>query len=149
VSVRGNVRGRADLASAASELRIVLGQLVRRLRAEHRFPISHGAVLGRLDREGPSTTSGLAAAERMRPQSMAQVVGDLLEEGLVARRPDPSDGRRILVEITVRGVEALHQDRDRRAGWLAQAIEHEFDREEREQLLRAIPLLRRLADREG
>jgi DNA-binding MarR family transcriptional regulator len=143
------VRGGTDLASSASELRIVLGQLVRRLRAEHRFPISHGAVLGRLDREGPSTASALAAAERMRPQSMAQVVGELLEEGLVLRRPDPSDGRRILVEITERGVEALHDDRDRRAGWLARALEEEFDRDEREQLLRAIPLLQRLAGREG
>jgi DNA-binding MarR family transcriptional regulator len=84
----------------------------------------------------------------MRPQSMAQVVGDLLDEGLVLRRPDPSDRRRILVEITGSGVEALHEDRDRRASWLAQAIEQEFDREEREQLLRAIPLLRRLAERE-
>jgi DNA-binding MarR family transcriptional regulator len=143
------VRGRTDLAASASELRIVLGQLVRRLRAEHHFPISHGAVLGRLDREGPLTTSALAAAERMRPQSMAQVVGELLDEGAVLRRPDPSDGRRILVEITKSGLDALHDDRDRRASWLAQAIEHEFDRDEREQLVRVIPLLQRLADRES
>lgn len=142
------MRGRTDLASSASELRIVLGQLVRRLRVEHRFPVSHGAVLGRLDREGPLTTSALAAAERMRPQSMAQVVGDLRDDGLVVRRPDPSDGRRILVEITERGLDALHEDRDRRASWLAQAIEQELDRDEREQLLRAIPLLQRLADSE-
>jgi hypothetical protein len=59
---------------AASELRIVIGQLVRRLRAEHRFPISHASVLARLDREGPRTTSALAAAERVRPQSMAQTL---------------------------------------------------------------------------
>ena len=40
-----------DTSQTASELRLVLGQLVRRLRAEHRFPISQGTVLGRLDRE--------------------------------------------------------------------------------------------------
>jgi len=85
----------------------------------------------------------------MRPQSMAQVVGELLDEGAVLRRPDPSDGRRILVEITESGLDALHDDRDRRASWLAQAIEDEFDRDEREQLLRVIPLLQRLADRES
>jgi DNA-binding MarR family transcriptional regulator len=139
---------RTDLASSASELRIVLGQLLRRLRVEHTFPISHGAVLGRLERGGPLTTSALAAAERMRPQSMAQVVGELLDDRLVLRRPDPSDGRRILVEITTRGVQVLHDDRDRRASWLAQAIEQEFDRDERTQLFRAIPLLKRLAERE-
>jgi DNA-binding MarR family transcriptional regulator len=142
------VGARTDLAASASELRIVLGQLLRRLRVEHPFPISHGAVLGRLDREGPLTTSALAAAERMRPQSMAQVVGDLLDDGLVLRRPDPSDGRQILVEITKRGVQVLREDRARRASWLAQAIEQEFDRDERDQLLRAIPLLQRLAERD-
>jgi len=140
------VRRSADVTSAAIELRIVIGQLVRRLRAEHRYPISHGAVLGRLERDGPSTTSALAAGERMRPQSMAQVVGELLEDGLVARRPDPTDGRRILVEITPRGLEALRDDRERRAGWLATAIEDELDPGEQADLLRAVPLLRRLAE---
>jgi len=38
-----------DPALLASELRVVIGQLVRRLRAEHSFPLSQGAVLGRLD----------------------------------------------------------------------------------------------------
>ena len=51
-------------------------------------------VLGRLDREGPASISDLAAAERMRPQSMAQTVRDLEAAGLVSRRPDPDDGRR-------------------------------------------------------
>ena len=52
-----------DTSQTASELRLVLGQLVRRLRAEHRFPISQGTVLGRLDREGPQSVSDLAAKE--------------------------------------------------------------------------------------
>ena len=41
-----------DVPSVASELRLVLGQLVRRLRAEHRFSLAQASVLGRLDREG-------------------------------------------------------------------------------------------------
>ena len=82
---------KTDPALLASELRVVLGQLMRRLRAEHGFPLSHGAVLGRLDREGPQSVSDLAAAERVRPQSMAQTVGDLEADGLVIRTPDPDD----------------------------------------------------------
>ncbi|MEY2516862.1 MAG: hypothetical protein QOJ89_4220, partial [bacterium] len=35
-------------ALLASELRETLGHLVRRLRAEHGFPLSQGSVLGRL-----------------------------------------------------------------------------------------------------
>ena len=42
------------------------------------------------------SVSDLAAAEHVRPQSMAQTVGDLEDEGLVSRRPDPDDRRRAL-----------------------------------------------------
>jgi DNA-binding MarR family transcriptional regulator len=133
------------VARSASELRIVLGQLIRRLRVEHAFPLSQGSVLARLDREGPRTTSALAAAERVRPQSMAQTVADLQDSGLVARRPDPLDGRRILIELTELGRETLAEDRRRRDGWLAQAMASELSAEEQATLIRAVPILRRLA----
>jgi DNA-binding MarR family transcriptional regulator len=138
---------RTDPALIASELRAVLGQLVRRLRAEHRFPLTHGSVLGRLDRSGPSGVSDLAAAERMRPQSMAQTVADLEDSGLVRRRPDPGDRRRTLVELTALGREALAEDRHHREGWLAQAIDSDLGEVEQETLRAAVELLRRLADR--
>jgi DNA-binding MarR family transcriptional regulator len=134
----------ASIASSASELRIVLGQLIRRLRAEHTFSISQGTVLARLEREGPQTTSGLAAAERVRPQSMAHTISELEGGGLVARRPHPLDRRQVLVEITERGVQTLTDDRKRREGWLALAIA-DLTPEEQETLIRAVPLLRRLA----
>ena len=136
---------RTDTASLASELRVVLGQLIRRLRAEHRFPISHGSVLGRLDREGPQSVSALAVSERVRPQSMAQTVADLEGDGLVERNPDPSDGRRALVSLTPQGKETLEADRRNREGWLVKAIE-ELPPEDQETVGRAIVLLRHLAD---
>src|SRR2546421_10245950 len=125
---------RTDPALAASELRVVIGHLVRRLRQEHGFPLSHGAVLGRLDRGGPQSVSDLAAAERVRPQSMAQTVSDLEGDGLVERRPDPYDRRRALVELTAHGREVLADDRRRREGWLATAIADDLTPEEQEQL---------------
>ena len=136
-----------DPALVASELRTVLGQLVRRLRTQHRFPLMHASVLGRLDRGGSSSVSDLAVAERVRPQSMAQTVGELEEDGLVQRRPDPADGRRALVELTDRGRTALEADRRARDGWLAQAIERDLSRREQDVLGDAVELLRRLAER--
>jgi DNA-binding MarR family transcriptional regulator len=139
------VATQADITPLASELRVVLGQLIRRLRAEHRFPISHGTVLGRLDREGARSVSDLAVAERVRPQSMAQTVSDLEGDGLVERNPDPGDGRRALVSLTAAGKEALEADRRNREGWLVKAIE-ELPADDQATVGRAIVLLRHLAD---
>jgi DNA-binding MarR family transcriptional regulator len=135
-----------DQSLVASELRVVIGQLIRRLRSEHRLPLSHGVVLGRLDRDGSQSVSELALAERMRPQSMAQTVADLEADGYVARRPDPTDGRRALVDLTETGLAALESDRRQREGWLAGAIAHEMSAEEQAVLRDAVPLLRRLAE---
>jgi DNA-binding MarR family transcriptional regulator len=135
-----------DVYPIASELRVVLGRLMRRLRAEHRFPLAHGAVLGRLDREGPRAISDLATAERVRPQSMAQTVGELEAEGLIHRRPDPADGRRALLELTDAGQRTLQAERQHREGWLIGAITEEFSEQEQRALARAVPLLGRLAD---
>jgi DNA-binding MarR family transcriptional regulator len=137
---------RVDSGPLASELRVVLGHLIRRLRTEHRFSLSQGSVLGRLDREGPQSTSRLAAAERVRPQSMGQTVGELESQGLIARRPDPADGRSALLELTEAGRAELREDRGRREGWLAEAIEDNFSDEEREVLAEATRLLARLAE---
>ena len=130
-----------EVAPLASELRVVVGQLIRRLRAEQdRFSISQGAVLGRLDRDGPQSVSDLAAAERVRPQSMAQTVADLESAGLLDRRPDPDDRRRALVSLTEAGVEVLLTSRREREGWLAGEIE-KLSAEDRRTLARAVELL--------
>jgi DNA-binding MarR family transcriptional regulator len=133
-------------SKTASDLRVVIGQLVRRLRAEHRFPLTHGSVLGRLDREGPQGVSDLATKERVRPQSMAQTVADLEADGYVARHPDPTDGRRALVELTEAGRTTLQADRRQREGWLAEAIDERLSADEQRVLGEAVEILRRLVD---
>jgi DNA-binding MarR family transcriptional regulator len=140
---------KTDPALVASQLRVVIGQLIRRLRAEHGFPLSQGAVLGRLDRAGPQSVSELAVAERVRPQSMAQTVGDLEAEGHVTRTPDPLDRRRAVVELTEQGRAVLEADRRRREGWLARAIADDLSPSEQELLGEAVGLLRRLAEAPG
>jgi DNA-binding MarR family transcriptional regulator len=136
-----------ETGAIAQELRETLGRLIRRLRAEQgQLPVAQATVLGRLDREGPASTSDLAAAERMRPQSMAQTVRDLESSGLVSRRPDPDDGRRALVELTADGVSRLRGARAQRQGWLSETLERDFSRADQETLREALALLRRIAD---
>lgn len=135
-----------ETAQLASELRTVLGQLMRRLRAENRLPIGQASVIARLDRDGPSWVSDLAAAERVRPQSMAQTVGELEAQGFVRRRPDPLDGRRMMVELTEEGQGILEADRRLREGWLARAISHDLSGADQRVLQEATEVLRRLAE---
>src|SRR4051794_12473897 len=111
-----------DDAVLAADLRLQLGRLVRRGRAEDPRPQAVTAVLGLLAREGPATTSELAAAQRVRPQSMARTVRTLQTEGLVERSSDPRDARKSPVALTARGHATLEQERRRRTDWLTLAL---------------------------
>jgi DNA-binding MarR family transcriptional regulator len=133
-------------ADLAHELRETVGRLVRRMRAEPGPPVAQMSVLARIDRRGPASISDLAAAERMRPQSMAQTVHDLETAGLVSRRPDPADRRRAFVELTGAGRELLRATRAQREGWLTGALDRELDAHERGLLHDALALLGRIAD---
>ena len=136
----------SELAPLATDLRMVIGRLIRRLRAEHRFPLTQAAVLGRLDRDGSQCIGELAAGESVRPQSMSQTLAELEAEKLISRSPDAADGRRTRIELTELGRDALTQDRAKREGWLAVAIA-EFTPEERDTLAEAVALLQRLSER--
>lgn len=142
--------GSPTTAELAHELRETLGRLVRRLRWESSPstpPVPQLTVLSRLDRaQGSLGISDLATAERMRPQSMAQTVHDLETAGLVARRPDPTDRRRAIVELTRAGRELLRATRARREGWLSDALERELSVRERAVVAEALALLGRVAD---
>jgi DNA-binding MarR family transcriptional regulator len=136
---------KTDIAPLAADLRVAVGQLVRRLRSENVFPLTQTWVLGRIDREGPASVSDLAQAMRVRPQSMAQTVGDLEADGMVERNPDPDDRRRALVSLTEAGQARIEADRAAREGWLVKALE-ELPDSDRETVERSVELLSRLAD---
>jgi len=134
----------AQAAELAGELREVVARLARRFRSEATLPIPQMAVLGRLEREGPSTTSRLAALEQVRPQSMAHTIGELEAAGLVDRSPDPSDGRQVLIRATARGVDALADFRRVAERWASTAIAVELTQAERDVLREATRVMRRI-----
>ena len=92
-----------DIPAIASDLRMVVGRLVRRFRADRTLPSPQISALIWILRRGPKTTSELAALEGVRQQSVAHTVGQLESAGLVHRRPDAHDGRKQLVELTAAG----------------------------------------------
>jgi DNA-binding MarR family transcriptional regulator len=72
---------------------------------------SDGYVFRALDAE-PLTTSALADRLGVSKQGAGQLVDDMARRGYVQSRPDPSDGRARLLELTSRGKRALAAARD-------------------------------------
>jgi DNA-binding MarR family transcriptional regulator len=77
---------------------------------------------------------------------MARTVAQLIDLGLVATRPHPSDGRKTLLLLTPAGTAALEDQRERRAEWLARAIEQQLTPAEQKTLARSVELLDRLTE---
>jgi DNA-binding MarR family transcriptional regulator len=135
----------------AVDLRVVIGQLRRRLREQASFgdlTFSQASVLTRLDREGPATVTSLARAEGMRPQSMGATVSALQTAGLVIGSPDPKDGRQTILSLTLACQEWIRAGRAAKEDWLFRAIQSKFSPVEQDELASAVELLKRLAEGE-
>ena len=101
--------------------------------------------MARLARDGPATTADLARAEAMRPQSMGATIAALEEMGIVERKPHPTDGRQVNIELTPKGAAVRKSAKDARWTWLAQAVA-QLDEAERETLFAAGEIIKRLVE---
>ncbi len=136
-------------AAAARDLRVMFSRLRRQLREVSTggdLTPSQTAVLTRLWKEGASSASALAAAERVRPQSMATILAGLTRHGLIRRTPDPEDGRRQMISLTAAGRRRAQSDRQVREEWLARTMQERYSERERRVILDALGLLQRLTD---
>lgn len=132
---------------AARDLRVVVSRVRRKLKEisdAHELTPSQTSVLSRLDKDGAASASDLAAAERVRPQSMAATLAVLDERGLIQRRADPRDGRRQLISLSTAGREFIDDSRQEREEWLTRALQDRYSEAERHILIEALTLLDRL-----
>jgi DNA-binding MarR family transcriptional regulator len=141
---------RPDPLILASEVRLIAGKLKRKLRAHGSLgglPLSQVAVLVRLDRDGPTTVSGLARAEGVRSQSMGKTIAALRAAGLVRGTPDPNDGRQTIMALTKASRNQIAGKRASREDWLHRTIGSELSPLELRQLAAGLALLNRILDR--
>lgn len=138
-----------DPDAVASALLASLSVLVRRVRqvpVEGGLTMPERTALSRLDRAGPTTSSALAREVQITAQAMGATLNALRTRGLVERRPDPNDGRRVVLTVTDAGRQALKNKRNERTELIARALTGGmFTQPELEQLAAAAPLLERLA----
>jgi len=137
-----------DVGQVAAALRVSIGLLLRRLRqvqVKGELSLPESSALVRLDRGGPTTPGELAKLEQISPQSMGATLAALETRGLVERRPDPRDGRRVVLSATDAGHAVLLDRRNERTRQLAGALSAGFTPAELTQLMAAAPLLERLA----
>jgi DNA-binding MarR family transcriptional regulator len=133
----------------ASEVRVAVARLARRLRQErpaHELGLTRMSVLSRLYRLGPSTPKVLSEAEGVQPQTMTKTLAALEDMGLLSRCPHPGDGRQLVITITDAGRKLIEADRTRRDAWLAEVIEQRLSPIEQDFLRVAAKLLNVLTD---
>ncbi|MFJ9713565.1 MarR family winged helix-turn-helix transcriptional regulator [Streptomyces sp. NPDC101234] len=149
IAADGGTSGLSGVTRLASDLRLAVGRMTRRLRQAHAVgdvSLSAVSVLARLAADGPDSPTSLAEMERVRPQAMASTLAGLGQRGLVRRTRDARDGRRSIVAVTEDGRAMLAERRTESVQRLAAALD-EFSAEERATLAAALPLLDRLAER--
>jgi DNA-binding MarR family transcriptional regulator len=136
------------LETAVTDLLRATGLLLRRLRAESNpseLTWSESVILARLDEAGWTTTADLARAESVKPQSIGAALAALEQEGLVQRRPHPTDGRQVLFALTDKGVATRRRNTILKRQWISAAMA-ELDPAEQQTIIAAAALFRRLAD---
>jgi len=136
-----------ELDEIAAALRTVSSRLHRRLRAEAgqaEHSAAQVAVIRHLLEHGPATTSALARAEGVRPQSMSATVASLQAAGIVERRPDPDDGRAAQVYLSEAGERALREGRAAKQEWLTRTLAERLSPDERRIVADAVALIERM-----
>ncbi|HTJ70539.1 MAG TPA: MarR family transcriptional regulator [Actinospica sp.] len=103
------------------------------------------ATLASLERKGAQRISELAGVQGVAQPSMTVLIGSLEQSGLVARRPDPSDGRAVLVSLTALGEEFVAERRRAGADRLSELV-GKLPAADLQALSAAVPALLRLRE---
>jgi MarR family transcriptional regulator, lower aerobic nicotinate degradation pathway regulator len=109
----------SDLAETSYRLDEQVGFLLRQVSQRHAALFAEGigddltptqwAALAKLAERGPTSQNLLGRRTAMDAASIKGVVDRLTRRGLVETRPDPEDGRRLLVALTEAGRALAHE----------------------------------------
>jgi len=121
----GLAAGEPDLEAVARALNSGAIHLLRSLAAVDRLAALTPARLSALSVivfGGPQSLGALAAAEGVAGPTMTRIVDGLAAAGLADRRPDPRDGRAVVIAGTAAGERLMLAAAGRRIAAIASAI---------------------------
>jgi DNA-binding MarR family transcriptional regulator len=110
----------------AAQLQEQFARLTRRLRT---LELPQGmtperlSALSVIEKRGPISVTALADNEMVRPATMSRMVTALVEEGLVKRSDDKTDGRGVLVSATPKGRRAYQRAQEQRLTHFAEVLD--------------------------
>jgi DNA-binding MarR family transcriptional regulator len=134
--------------SPATELResmMAVTRQMRRHRSDNGLTLSQMQLLGEISRTGVTTPAELGTLLHVRVQSLTDSINELVSRDLIARRPDETDRRRQLIELTDAGTALLEADRAERDAWLNATMRDNLTPLEFDLLMLVAPVLRKLA----
>ncbi|MCW2625273.1 MarR family transcriptional regulator [Mycobacterium sp.] len=134
--------------SAATELResmMAVTRQMRRHRPDNGLTLTQMQLLGEISRTDVTTPAELGTLLHVRVQSLTDGINELVTRDLIARRPDQTDRRRQLIEITDAGAALLEADRAERDAWLHATMSDNLTPLEFDLLMLVAPVLRKLA----
>jgi len=135
----------ADPRALAASVHAAALHLLRHVRAADRtlsMGPARASALSVLVFGGARSLGALALAEQVTPATMSRMVAGLVRAGLVERRRDPADARRLRLAATARARRLLEEGRSRRLERLA-ALLAPLTPDERRVLARAAGVLER------
>lgn len=133
-------------ADVPARLALVVGRLNRRLRSAG-GGLSHGllSALATVSTKGPMRLAELATIEQVSAPSTTRLVAELEAQGLVSRRPDPDDGRAVLISVTTAGSDTVDRVRSAR-GAMVQSLFEQLTPAEVAAIEAALPALEKAND---
>jgi DNA-binding MarR family transcriptional regulator len=124
---------------------MAVARQMRRHRPDNGLTLSQLELLGEVSRTGVTTPAELAIRLQVRVQSLTDSINELVSRDLIARRPDETDRRRQLIELTDAGTALLEADRAERDAWLHATMRDTLTPLEFDLLMLVAPVLRKLA----
>ena len=114
---------RSEIAALLHEQFARLTRQLRTLELPQGMTPERLSALSVIEKRGPISVTALADTEMVRPATMSRMVSALVEDGLVKRSDDKTDGRGVLVSATPKGRRTYQRAQEQRLQHFAEVLD--------------------------